>query len=91
MIVLELGAMPEAAKALQRAVFLDPDFISAHFALGNLARHAGRLKEADKHLTNALFLLDRCGQDDLLPESEGMTAGRLAEIIGSIREETLAS
>jgi len=87
MIALELGALPEATKALQRAVYLDHNFVIAHFALGNLARCAGRRKEADKHFTNVLHLLDRYQQDDLLPESEGMTAGRLAEIVNSMRDE----
>ncbi len=91
MIVLEQGAMPEAAKALQRAVYLDHNFVIAHFALGNLARSAGRRKEAEKHFTNVLHLLDRYGQDDILPESEGMTAGRLAEIINSMRDEAPVS
>ena len=91
MILLEQGALAEAAQALQRAVYLNHDFIVAHFALGNLARSAGRRKEADKHFTNALHLLDQCEQDDLLPESEGMTAGRLAEIINSMHEEAPVS
>ena len=87
MIVLEQGALPEAAKALQRAVYLDHNFVVAHFALGNLARSTGRRKEADKHFTNVLHLLDRHQQDDILTESEGMTAGRLAEIVNSLHEE----
>ena len=87
MILLEQGALPEADQALQRAVYLDHKFVIAHFALGNLARSAGRRKAADKHFTNVLQLLDRYGQDDILPESEGLTAGRLAEIINSMREE----
>jgi len=91
MILLEQGALPEAGQALQRAVYLDHDFIIAHFALGNLARGTGRLKEADKHFTNVLQLLDRHRQDDILPESEGMTAGRLAEIINSMSEEVPVS
>ena len=61
------------------------------FALGNLARSAGRRQEADKHFTNVLHLLDRYQQDDLLPESEGMTAGRLAEIINSLPAEVPAA
>ncbi|MCG3147874.1 MAG: hypothetical protein PCFJNLEI_01315 [Verrucomicrobiae bacterium] len=91
MIALEQGALPEAARALQRAVYLDHNFVIAHFALGNLARSAGRRKEAEKHFTNVLHLLDRYGQDDLLPESEGMTAGRLAEIVNSLRDEAPVS
>ena len=42
-----------------------------------------------KHFKNVLQLLDRYGQDDILPESEGMTAGRLAEIINSMNKEVL--
>ena len=87
MIVLEQGVLPEAGQALQRAVYLDHNFVIAHFALGNLARGAGRWKVADKHFTNVLQLLDRYEQDAVLPESEGLTAGRLAEIINSLREE----
>lgn len=91
MIALEQGALPEASRALQRAVYLDHEFVIAHFALGNLARSAGREHEAERHFTNVLRLLDRYDQDDILPESEGMTAGRLAETIASTREEALAS
>jgi chemotaxis protein methyltransferase CheR len=91
MIALELGALPEAAKALQRAIYLDHGFIIAHFALGHLERSAGRRKAADKHFTNVLHLLDSYGPDDLLPESEGMTAGRMAEMVNAMREEVLAS
>ena len=91
MILLEQGALPEASKALRQAVYLDHNFVIAHFALGNLARSAGRRKEADKHFTNVLHLLDRHQQDDILPESEGLTAGRLAEIVNSMCEEAPGS
>jgi chemotaxis protein methyltransferase CheR len=91
MIALELGALPEAAKALQRVVYLDPDFVIAHFALGNLSRSAGRRKDSEKHFTTVLHLLDRHDQDDILLESEGMTAGRLAEIVNSMRDEVPGS
>ena len=40
--------------------------------------------EADKHFTNALHLLGGCQPNDLLPESDGLTAGRLTEIISAI-------
>lgn len=91
MIRLEQGALPDASRALQRAVFLDQNFVIAHFSLGTLALGAGKIKAADKHFTNALHLLDRYDQNEILPESEGMTAGRLAEMINSMRDEALAS
>lgn len=80
----ELDQLEEARLALQRATYLQPGLILAHFALGNLARHRERHTEADKHFTNALHLLRKHPADTVLPESDGLTAGRLAEIITSL-------
>ncbi len=83
-VLQEVGDNEPARRSLQRAIYLDPDFVLAHFALGNLARKSGKVGEADKQFTNALHLLGRCQPNDLLPESDGLTAGRLTEIISSI-------
>lgn len=83
-ILHERGQTEEAVASLKRAVYLDQDFVLAHFALGNLNQQRGKLKESEKHFGNALSLLSRYRQEDILPESEGMTAGRLKEIIQSI-------
>jgi chemotaxis protein methyltransferase CheR len=80
-ILQELNRAEEATGSLRRALFLDQHFVLAHFALGNLTRQQGKHKESERHLTNALALLRASGQEDKLPESEGMTAGRLVEII----------
>jgi chemotaxis protein methyltransferase CheR len=91
MILQEQGALHDAARELQRAIYLDHDFVLAHFALGNLARSAGRAKEADRHFENALRRLRAHSQDDILPESDGLSAGRLVEIItASMAEESVA-
>ena len=83
-VLVEQGQEQEARTSLQRAVYLDPDFVLAHFALGNLARNRGKNAPAGKHFANALHLLNRYRPEDPLPESEGLTAGRLAETITSI-------
>jgi chemotaxis protein methyltransferase CheR len=80
-ILQELDQVEEAIKSLQRALFLDQHFALAHFALGNLTRRQGKRKESERHLANALALLREYRQEDILPESEGMPAGRLFEII----------
>jgi chemotaxis protein methyltransferase CheR len=82
-ILQEQGQVAEAMQSLKRALYLDQHFVLAHFALGTLTRRQGRLKESHKHFANALALLSAYGQDETLPESEGMTAGRLREIIRS--------
>lgn len=83
-ILLELGDTVRAKEPLQRAVYLRPDFVLAHFSLGNLARGCGKLDEAKQHFTNALRLLRSYHPDDLLPESDCLTAGRLTKIITSM-------
>ena len=81
MILQELNRFEEAAISLKRALYLDPNFLLTHFALGNLALRRGKIRAAKKYFENTLALLNSCGQDDILPESEGLTAGRFKEII----------
>jgi chemotaxis protein methyltransferase CheR len=81
----EQGQVEVASQSLSRALYLDPDFALAHFALGNLRLSQGRRTEADRHLANALAVLEGCAQDEILPEADGLTAGRLVEIIASVR------
>lgn len=83
-VLLEHGDPEQARLSLQRALFLRPDFVLAHFALGNLARGRARNAEADKHFANALAALRRHEPDDLLPDSDGLSAGRLTEIINTM-------
>jgi chemotaxis protein methyltransferase CheR len=82
-ILQEQGDPGRAVEALKRALFLDPDFVLAHLALGNVERRRGRLAEAERSFDNALALLKRYRKEEVLPESEGITAGRLEEILRS--------
>jgi len=84
MILQEQNAIANAMLALQRALYLDQSLVLAHFALGNLARQQGKTRAASKCFDNARRLLATYSAEQILPESDGMTAGRLMEIIGSI-------
>ncbi|MEK7437340.1 MAG: hypothetical protein AAB150_10685, partial [Pseudomonadota bacterium] len=46
---------------------------------------AGRQREARRHFGNALALLRACPADAVLPEADGLSAGRLVEIIASVQ------
>jgi chemotaxis protein methyltransferase CheR len=83
-VLLESGDHEQTRAGLQRALYLHPDFVLAHFALGNLARSRGKTGEAEKHFANALHSLRRYQPNELLPESDGLTAGRLTETLTSI-------
>jgi chemotaxis protein methyltransferase CheR len=86
-ILNEQGLIEEAVLSLKRVLYLDHNFVLAHFILGNLSKQQGKIKEANKHFKNALSLLQRYAKEDILPESEGITAGRLSEIIAAKTEE----
>lgn len=81
----ELGQSEIATQSLIRTLYLDPGFVLAHFALGNLCLSQGRRAEASRHFDNALALLRAYPYDKLLPESGGLTAGRLVQIIASVQ------
>jgi chemotaxis protein methyltransferase CheR len=89
MILQEQSSIPEAMLALKQAVYAEPQFVLGHFALGNLALKHGRLKESEKHFENVLLLLARYEPEDMVPESEGLSAGELREVM--VRRNTSES
>ncbi len=83
-ILMEQGDGLNAARALRQALCLDPDFVPAHLALGNLNRTKGRVDVARRHYRHALRALADHPRDEAVPGSEGMTAGRLSEMIAAL-------
>lgn len=81
LIALELGRDHDARESLQRALYLAPDLVAAHFTLGNLAAREGRSAESRRHLGNAQQLLGRCRPDEPVAETDGLTAASLDAII----------
>ena len=83
-ILQESDRNGEAIGSLQRALYVDPKFALAHFALGNLAIRNGDPKSGRRCYENAHSLLAELGDSDVLPESADLTVGRLREIIRSV-------
>jgi chemotaxis protein methyltransferase CheR len=86
-ILQEQGSSEDAANALKRALYLDQDFVLAHYTIGVNYRNQGKPKEAAKYLGNALKLLGNYQEGEILPESDGTTAGRLGEVIRLLNGE----
>jgi chemotaxis protein methyltransferase CheR len=81
MIQIELGREPEAIASLQHTLYLDLEFVLAHFGMGTIALARGKPRDASRHFENARSALGRYGNEEILPESDGITAGRMAEMI----------
>jgi len=79
----EQNQTDEAIASLKRTMYLDPDFVLPYYSLGNIYFHQGNLAGAKKNYRNVLSILEKIKQDEILPESEGLTAGRLKEIINT--------
>ena len=77
-ILLELADRTRARQSFEHAVYLQPDFVLAHYALGNVARGLGKADQADRHFANARRLLAILPPAALLPESDSLTAGALS-------------
>lgn len=90
-ILMEKGDLMDAVTSFKRALYLDPNFVLAYFMLGNITKQFGRDAEAVKYFQNALQLLEHHTQEDVLPSSEGITAGRLKELILAMINEGSAA
>ena len=80
-ILQEHGRSTDAVNALNKVLYLDRKYTAAHYLLGNLLWQQGKIKESKNHFQNALALLTTFESDAVLPESGGMSVGRVKEII----------
>ena len=80
--------MAEAISSLRQALFLEPEFVVAEFYDASLLHQSGKSTEAAKHFQSALILLKQYNENEILPESEGITAGHLAQIVEALLLET---
>lgn len=81
----EQGKIKKATNSLNNTLFLDPDFVMAHFLLGNIFMKTGEISKSKKHFENALKSLSKYNSEKILAASDGLTVGRLTEIINSIK------
>jgi chemotaxis protein methyltransferase CheR len=77
----ERGQYDAAITSFKQAVYLDPEYVLAHFGLGGAYRRLGKMQEAQRHFNNAANLLRKTPSAQALTDAEGITAGHLSEII----------
>jgi chemotaxis protein methyltransferase CheR len=83
-ILQEQGIIEEAQASFRRTLYLAPDFVLAHFALGNLAHRQGKHPAAERHFSNTLTLLSGYDDSEVVPHADGLAVGQLRGMIQSI-------
>jgi chemotaxis protein methyltransferase CheR len=83
-ILMEENEPLKAESTLKRALYLDPQHLLSHFLMGNIVRQLGKNVVAAKHFRNVKDLLAPFQDNEVVPGSEGLTAGRMKSIIETI-------
>ncbi|MDQ6993030.1 MAG: protein-glutamate O-methyltransferase CheR [Mariprofundus sp.] len=81
MILLEMGDEQGAELNFRKTIYLDTQFVEAHFQLGLLLMNGGKEKVGKKCLDNALNLAKAAKPDSELHQASGMTFGRFGSIL----------
>jgi chemotaxis protein methyltransferase CheR len=77
----EQGKLEPALEAFRRSVFLDHTFVLGHFAAAGVFARTGQAGRAQKSLATVAELLAGKPGDQALPEGDGLTVGRLRELV----------
>ena len=80
-ILQELDMHDDAIASLKQAIYLDPNFIMGHFALGNLFIRQNKARNAMMHFKNVLDLIRNLENDEILPESDGLSVKYINDIV----------
>ena len=81
------GLVLKAIDSLKRAIFLRKEFVIGHYYLGVIFQREGDGNMAKRHFKNVIRLLGELPPKAELEEADGVTAGRLKEIVESLFEE----
>jgi chemotaxis protein methyltransferase CheR len=88
LILEQMNRYAEAEQSLRRAIYLDRQFILAHYHLGLFLQRRGDPRRAVRSFENALVLLEGQCAADILAEGDGITVAELTKS-AKIHIETL--
>ena len=87
-IQLEQGKIEAAVVSLKHGLYINQDYIPAHFTLGNIILQQQQYAEALRCFDITLALLQGRNDDEPLVEmEEGFTVGRMKEIINVLKDK----
>lgn len=80
-VLVEQNDLENAELSLKKALYLQSGHIASHLMLGNIMNKQGKSLIASKYFKNAFTLLNQYPDDEIVEETDGLTAGRLKNMI----------
>lgn len=80
LVAEQLGHHAEKEHALRRAIYLDRQFVLAHYYLGITLQHKQERQPAERAFRNVLALLASRHKDETLADADGLTVDGLRQL-----------
>ncbi|KPA19632.1 chemotaxis protein methyltransferase CheR [Candidatus Magnetomorum sp. HK-1] len=77
----EDGQLAEAIADYKKTLYLDPDFVLAHYHLSTVYQQIQDDTQADRHKNQAIRILSQRQPDDTVPGADELTAGQLLTLL----------
>lgn len=79
-LLSEQNDLTQAEVVLKKALYLDHKHVLSHLMLGNVFLKTEKKHLAIRHFETIIRLLNEYHENEIVPESEGLTAGRIKEL-----------
>ena len=80
----EQNDLIQTEQNLKKAIYLNHNHILSHLMLGNIFLKMDKTHMAIKHYENIIKIVSNLNDNEIVPESEGLTVGRIKEFTESI-------
>ncbi|HEY6006857.1 MAG TPA: histidine kinase, partial [Geobacteraceae bacterium] len=72
-VIFDMLDRPAATEEYRKAILLQVDFVMPHYQLGRFYIRRGKFREGVRELRNSLKILERGGEESLIPYSGGLS------------------
>lgn len=89
LLLQQRNATEAARTAIQKALYLEPDFVMANFLHAQLLLKAGETQRAQKALATCEQTLATLSDSDIIPDSDGLSVAQVRRLCHHLHQEAL--
>jgi chemotaxis protein methyltransferase CheR len=80
----EQNDLKQTEQNLKKAIYLNHNHILSHLMLGDIFMKTDKKNLATKHYENIIRITNQYNENEIVPDSDGLTVGRIKELTESI-------